>query len=211
VVEVVVGAAPSTSVLVVVRADDPALRRELDYLSLGPGPTYLLTRPFHLCGTELAASIAAALTSGEPTIAPRAAPAAVVFAAAKRDLEPGTELERIGGTTHHGVIDTAQAALAEGLLPVGLARGARLRSRLAAGRPIALADVEVDRAGLAWRLFEEACLPWRPETRRGTVAASPPPAARARERDVPSHAAPSHAVPSDVAAAAAAAATVPPA
>lgn len=161
VVEVVLGAEPSTSVFIVVRSEDPALQRELDYLKLGPGPTYLLTRPFHLCGTELAASIAEALISGEPTIAPRPAPAALVFAAAKRALEPGALLERIGGTTHYGVIDAASSVLGEGLLPVGLARGARVRRGLAPGEPITLADVEVERSGLAWQLFDEACLPLR--------------------------------------------------
>jgi predicted homoserine dehydrogenase-like protein len=155
-VEVVVGAQPSTAVFAVVRTRDPELARELAYLHMGAGPTYLLVRPFHLCGIELAASIAGTLLADEPAIAPRGAPVAAVFAAAKRDLQPGTALERMGGTTHYGVIDAAAAVSAEGLLPVGLARGARLTRFVRRGAPIGLDDVEVEGTSAAWQLHAEA-------------------------------------------------------
>lgn len=155
VVEVVVGAAPTTSVFAVVRSGDPTLARELAYLKLGDGPTYLLSKPFHLCGIELAVSIAGALLAREPAIAPRGAPVAAVFAAAKRDLGRGERLERIGGSSHYGVIDAAGAVEAEELLPVGLAHGARLMRAVRAGAPIGLADVEVGRESADWQLHAE--------------------------------------------------------
>jgi predicted homoserine dehydrogenase-like protein len=158
-VEVVVTALPTTSVFAVVRTRDAEVRRELAYLRMGDGPTYLLTKPFHLCGIELASSIAGALIAREPAIEPRGAAVAAVFAAAKRDLSPGETLERIGGRTHYGVIDGAREVEAEGRLPVGLARGARLRRGVPAGAPIALADVDVDRGTAGWRLHAEAVMP----------------------------------------------------
>lgn len=154
-VDVVVGAEPSSSVFVVVRANDRQLERDLAYLKLGDGPDYLLTKPFHLCGAELAPAVAAALVDNEPTIAPAGAPVAAVFAVAKRDLAAGGRLDRIGGTTHRGVIDRAATVHADDLLPIGLARGARLRRAVRSGAPITFADVELADHGPLRDLLDE--------------------------------------------------------
>ena len=58
---------------------------------------------------------------------------------AKRDLAPGDTLDAIGGTTYYSLIDTYEAA-SRRLLPIGLAKGARMSAR-AHGPPITLADV----------------------------------------------------------------------
>lgn len=148
------GAHPTTAVFVVARGD-AEFGPELAYLQMGDGPSYLFTKPYHLCGIELAAALAEALLGGHPTIAPGDAPVAAVFATAKRALAVGDTLERIGGTTHYGVIELAPVVAREGLLPVGLARGARLVRPVAAGAPLTLADVEADRSTTAWRLHAE--------------------------------------------------------
>ena len=67
-----------------------------------------------------------------------------VFAVAKRDLEAGEILDAIGGTTFYSLIDTYETARTEGLLPIGLAKGARLVRRVAVDTPITRADVEIE-------------------------------------------------------------------
>jgi predicted homoserine dehydrogenase-like protein len=69
--------------------------------------------------------------------------ASEVFAVAKRDLEPGDSLDAIGGTAYYSLIDTYEVAQAEGLLPIGLANGARVVRRVAMDTPITSADVEI--------------------------------------------------------------------
>ena len=66
-----------------------------------------------------------------------------VFAVAKRDLAPGDTLDAIGGTTYYSLIDTYETAEAEGLLPIGLAKGARLVRPVPMDTPITCADVEI--------------------------------------------------------------------
>jgi predicted homoserine dehydrogenase-like protein len=66
-----------------------------------------------------------------------------VFAVAKRNLEPGEVLDAIGGCTFYGLIDTYETAKAERLLPIGLAKGARVCRPIAVDQPITLDDVEL--------------------------------------------------------------------
>jgi predicted homoserine dehydrogenase-like protein len=66
-----------------------------------------------------------------------------VFAVAKRDLAPGDMLDAIGGTTYYSLIDTYENAKAECLLPIGLAKGAKVIRPLAMDSPITCADVEI--------------------------------------------------------------------
>jgi predicted homoserine dehydrogenase-like protein len=66
-----------------------------------------------------------------------------VFAVAKRDLAAGETLDAIGGTAYYSLIDTYENAKAECLLPIGLAKGARVIRPVAMDTPITCADVEI--------------------------------------------------------------------
>ena len=66
-----------------------------------------------------------------------------VFAVAKRDLRPGDTLDGIGGCTFYSLIDTYEAARTEGLLPIGLAKGAHVVRPVRMDAPITFADVKV--------------------------------------------------------------------
>ncbi|MDQ7829095.1 MAG: SAF domain-containing protein [Armatimonadota bacterium] len=130
-------------VFLVVTAPE-ALRGDLAYLRMGDGPYYLLHRPYHLASLEVPRSIARAALDGEVTLAPAGPPRVECVAVAKRDLRPEEVLDGIGGETVYGLAEEADRASAEGLLPVGLAQGARVLRPVAAGCPLRYADVVLD-------------------------------------------------------------------
>ena len=123
-------------VFVVVRSDDPEVRREFRYLKLGDGPHYLLYRPHVLVHYEAPLSAAEAVLYGAATIAPDGPPVAEVVTVAKRDLTAGRRLDGIGGFDCYGLIARADEARAEGLVPIGLAGDARLTRDVAKDEPI---------------------------------------------------------------------------
>ena len=113
-----------------------------------------LWRPYHLIGLELGISVASIGTRGEATGAPRAWLGDVV-ATAKRDLEPGEELDGEGGYTVWGRLYPAERSLAIGGLPIGLADKARLVHPVKAGQPVRWSDVALDETQPAVTLRRE--------------------------------------------------------
>ncbi|MFN3974562.1 MAG: NAD(P)H-dependent oxidoreductase [Dehalococcoidia bacterium] len=112
-------------------------------LPVSPNGRYIaFYRPYHLVGAECPVSIAWAALRREATGEPIGHYAEVI-ACAKRPLEPGQVLDGEGGYTVYGAVERASVALREGLLPLGLARGARLKRPLPADAPIPWDAVEV--------------------------------------------------------------------
>ena len=85
----------------------------------------MIYRPQHFVGHEVPISIARMLLYGESTGAPIGHVSEVV-AAAKKNLKSGTILDGEGGYTVYGIIEKADMARAERLLPVGLTEGAEV-------------------------------------------------------------------------------------
>jgi predicted homoserine dehydrogenase-like protein len=83
------------------------------------------------------------VVDGWPSLAPSSRQAEVVTAA-KRDLVPGETLDGIGGTTIYGLIEDADHARANGLVPIGLLAQARMTHRVSAGELLTESDVELD-------------------------------------------------------------------
>ena len=102
-------------------------------------------KPYHLIGLELGISVASIAVRGEPTGATREFRGDVV-ATAKRDLRPGEVLDGEGGHTVYGKLMPAQASLAAGGLPIGLAHRLTLRAPVVAGQPVRWDDVDYDPA-----------------------------------------------------------------
>ncbi|WP_020669865.1 NAD(P)H-dependent oxidoreductase [Amycolatopsis nigrescens] len=111
-------------------------------------------RPYHLIGLELGVSVLAAALRGEPTGAPAGFTADVVTVA-KRDLAPGDQLDGEGGYTVFGSVLPAARSLAGGLLPIGLAHGATVTSKVQKGQPVRWADVRFESESTAMRLRRE--------------------------------------------------------
>jgi predicted homoserine dehydrogenase-like protein len=128
-------------VFVVFTTDQPRLRHGLIQRDMGKGPNYLLFRPYHLRSIEVPLTAAQAVVYGESHGHPMARPVAECIAIAKRDLAAGTTLDQIGEYCYRGSIDRAEIARAEGLLPLGLAKGCVLGRPVARGQAIAYADL----------------------------------------------------------------------
>lgn len=139
-------------VFLIFTTDQERLRECLVLRDMGNGPTYLLFRPYHLCSMEVPLSAAIATIHGRSTMAPGPRLVAEVFAVAKQDLTPGTVLDRIGGRHFYSLIDKAEIVAAERLLPVGLAKGARVSRPVERDRPLTFDDVELPEGSMVLTL-----------------------------------------------------------
>ncbi len=171
VVEFVVGAAPSPGIFVIGLEEDGAHRRYLEVYKMGTGPFYVFYTPYHLCHLEAHNAVARAVLFDDATVAPLGGPCVEVVATAKTDLAAGTTLDGIGGYHLYGLCENASTVRSEGLLPIGLAAGARLVRAVPADQVLTVADVTVP----AGRVIDEL---WSEQNERffgeARVAASPP-------------------------------------
>lgn len=130
-------------VFLVIRTDHPRLREAMVLRDMGNGPYYTLFRPYHLCSIEVPLTCAMLEIRKQPNMVPLNRLVAEVFAVAKHDLKPGDVLDAIGGTAYYSLVDTYETARAERLLPIGLAKGARVTRDIPVDQPITLDDVEL--------------------------------------------------------------------
>jgi predicted homoserine dehydrogenase-like protein len=107
-----------------------------------------LYKRWHLIGLEVGISVASVGLRREPTGSPTGFRADVV-ATAKRDLRAGEVLDGEGGYTVYGKLIPAEASVALGGLPLGLAHGVKLVNSVPAGAAVKWADVQVDGASTA--------------------------------------------------------------
>jgi predicted homoserine dehydrogenase-like protein len=98
---------------------------------------------WHMIGLEVGISVASVGLRGEPTGCATGWRADAV-ATAKKDLKAGEILDGEGGYTVVGRLMPAEASLAAGCLPLGLAHGWKMLRPVAAGQPLTWSDVAVD-------------------------------------------------------------------
>ena len=130
-------------VFMIVTTDHPRLRQAMVYRDMGNGPYYTLFRPFHLCSIEVPLTCALLAIRNQSNMEPLDRLVSEVFAVAKQDLQPGEYLDGIGGSTFYSLIDTYEIAQSERLLPIGLAKNARLVRPVSKDTPITYDDVEL--------------------------------------------------------------------
>jgi predicted homoserine dehydrogenase-like protein len=136
---------PAPGVFVIITTDQPKIARDLKYLGLSNhGNYWALYRPYHLANLEAPISIARAVLDQEVTLATYRAPVAETVACAKRDLKPGEKIDSLGGYTVYGLIERAELARAEHMVPIGLVVGATVEKPVAAGQPIRSSDVTLN-------------------------------------------------------------------
>lgn len=151
VVDFVNGIAPG--VFVIVSSKLPEVRHEMEYISMGPGPNYVLYRPYHLCSLETPLSAAKAVLDNQATIAPINGLVAEVVAVAKKDLKAGQNLDGTGGYTIYGTIEVAETAKAMNALPAGLvSKRTILKQDVKKGDIITYDMVELDESSLLLEL-----------------------------------------------------------
>lgn len=155
IVDYVVGAKPGPGVFVLASHDDPKQQHYLNLYKLGEGPLYSFYTPYHLCHFEVPLSVARAVLFGDAVLAPLDGPRVEVIATAKRDLPAGTTLDGIGGYDTYGQCETSEVVEADGLLPMGLAEGCRLRQAVVKDQVLGYEDVNVPEGRLVDRLRAE--------------------------------------------------------
>ena len=138
-------------VFVVARSDDHTVIEEMDYLGMGAGPYFSFYRPYHLASIEAPLSIPAAVLDGMSDIHPRAWRAEVA-AGTKRPLKAGEAIDGIGGECVYGMIDSAETAREERLVPLGLLAGARLARDVDVDHILTYDDVELDTSTTIYQL-----------------------------------------------------------
>jgi predicted homoserine dehydrogenase-like protein len=148
-------------VFVVIKTDHPFLQEDLTHFRLysgGNGKNFLLYRPYHLVSVEAPITILNAALFGQATGAPIGWPVVDVIAVAKRDLKRGERLDGGGGYTVNGLIERAEVARAEGLVPLELTDGGRLKQDVARGTPITypMLDLREDSFLLKLRRIQDA-------------------------------------------------------
>ena len=142
-------------VFCVIRTDHPFIQEDLQGYYLAPGGNghnFVLWRPYHLVAVEAPISIMSAVFYGVATGAPLPTPSAECITVAKRHLEEGETLDGGGGYTVLGHCEKATVARTEGLLPLGLCQGAKLKNDVAAGAAITYDMVELPTDSFIWKL-----------------------------------------------------------
>lgn len=142
VVDFVLGGGVAPGVFVVVTTDNDTIRDDLEYLSLGSGPNYVLHRSYHLPTIEPLLTAARAYLQGDAYLVPEK-PVVDTVTVAKRDLEPGDEIDGIGGKTVYGMAESATVASGEDLVPISLIEGATVEVEIEEGQPVSYEDVEL--------------------------------------------------------------------
>jgi len=104
--------------------------------------TYLLLRPYHLCGLEVAKSLMSVANGAPPLLNNGSVPWVSIGAIAKRDLDSGELIKHaIGGFEVRG--SALQSAENPNHVPIGLLNGARLKHKVDAGHTLCFDDVEI--------------------------------------------------------------------
>ena len=114
----------------------------IEYFKLGPGPYYVLTRPFHLCSLEVGKTVRRVLAGGGVLLNNSVSPTLGVAAIAKREMKAGEMIGRgIGGFDVRG----EAVKLADELdhVPIGLLRNTVLKRAVEPGQLITFDDIEV--------------------------------------------------------------------
>jgi len=139
-------------VFIVGKREGNRVEADMEYLKKGKGPYYLFFKEEHMCYFVSTTTIAEAALLNVPTLAP-VNHVADVITVAKRDLKKGEKLDGMGGYTAYGIIDKAEVARKENLLPMGLAENCFLTCDVAKDTPLSydMVDFEEDNAALALR------------------------------------------------------------
>ena len=155
VVDYVVGSKPGPGIFVLATHDDPKQRHYLNLYKLGEGPLYSFYTPYHLCHFEVPLSVARVVLAGDPVLQPIAGPCVEVVATAKRELATGEVVDALGGYMTYGQCESYATARRQGLLPMGLAEGCRVKRKLPKDAVLTYADVDLPPGRLVDRLRVE--------------------------------------------------------
>ena len=149
-------ASPGPGVWALGTIEHPRQRHYLNLYKLGEGPLYCFYTPYHLCHFEVPMTDRPRRpAAATPRSRPIGAPCVEVLTMAKRDLKAGEEIDALGGYTVYGEAETAAITARDGLLPIGVAVGCKLRRDIPKDAALTYADVELPAGRLVDKLRAE--------------------------------------------------------
>jgi predicted homoserine dehydrogenase-like protein len=128
-----IGKGVAPGVFCIVETEHPRLLERMIDLKVGKGPYFSIMRPYHLTSLEVPLSAAKAVLHGRADMAPLDHPVAEAITIAKRNLNAGETLGKIGETEYRAWAMTAQQARDCNAVPLGLAEQARVIRPVKAG------------------------------------------------------------------------------
>jgi predicted homoserine dehydrogenase-like protein len=140
-------------VFAIIATDEPRIQADMKFVSMGPGPYYLLLRPFHLCNIETPLAVAEAVLYGETTAVANNLVSDVITVA-KRDIKPGETLGGIGSADVFHRIYTFQEARKLKGIPMGLAPNAKVLKDIRKGELITEDNVALDTSRFIFQLYQ---------------------------------------------------------
>lgn len=155
IVDYVVGAQPAAGVFIYATNDDPKHQHYLNYYKRGEGSLYSFYTPYHICHFEVPLSAARAVLFKDAVIAPLGKPMVDVITLAKTNLKAGEILDGIGYYMTYGQCENADVVQSQNLLPMGLAKGCRLKRDISKDRALTYDDVELPTNRMCDRLRAE--------------------------------------------------------
>jgi len=141
-----IGEGVAPGVFCIVETRHPRVLERMSDLKVGKGPFFTLHRPFHLTSLEVPLTAARAVLHRRPDIEPMDRPVAEAIAVAKRDLQTGERLGKIGESDYRGWAVTWREARQSNALPIGLAEGAKILQPVQAGRYLTYENSAPDEA-----------------------------------------------------------------
>ena len=140
-------------VFLVVRTEHKQIQEDLKYLDVtGSDGYYNMYTPYHLVTNEIPLSIVNAVDYGSPTIVPKLGLVSEVFGAAKRSLKAGDIIDGPGGSTVYALNDLREVTEAEGVVPLGLLPGAKLKRDVSTDQTITYDMVDLNTSTTLYHL-----------------------------------------------------------
>lgn len=139
-------------VFAIITTDDPRIVADMKFYSMGPGPYYLLYRPYHLCSIETPLSAAEAVIYRETTLVPSNRLVSEVIPIAKRDLKAGETVGEIGSADIYSTLYTYEEAKANKAVPTGLAPGAKVLKDIPKGGILTEENIAPDTTKVVYKL-----------------------------------------------------------
>jgi len=155
IVDYVVGPQPGPGVFVLGTHDDPIQQHYLNLYKLGQGPLYLFYTPYHLCHFEVPYTVARAVLFNDATLTPLDGPVVEVITAAKISMKANSYIDGLGQYMTYGLCENYENARNENLLPIGLAKGCRLKRNIDQDEILTFDDVELPKGRLSDQLWQE--------------------------------------------------------
>ena len=135
-VDYTIGKGVAPGVFCIAKPRHPRMLERMIDLKVGPGPNFALVRPFHLTSMEAHLTAFRAVKYHQADIVPLDRPVGECGCLAKRDLQPGHILGRIGQYDYRGFALTWRYGREVKALPMGLAEKSKVVKPIKAGELI---------------------------------------------------------------------------